>query len=189
MDEEAVTSSPDLEEVETLTPQRKVLPTDLPLSLDDRKAPRGYDDETEFYDAWQGGLQYLKNPIPAPQSPLAFNLNISHEEEEDNGFSPQAHGPAEDNDGRLMKMLAAQAAHRDGELPDADVNTVVGDPKLEEAEKKAILQKALHMAASNGDIERLKKLLEEGKAKSYLNVDAPDEEGAAPLIYASCFVC
>jgi hypothetical protein len=30
------------------------LPTDLPTSLDDRRAPQIMNDETEIYDAWQG---------------------------------------------------------------------------------------------------------------------------------------
>jgi hypothetical protein len=54
-------------------------------------------------------------------------------------------------------------------------------------EKKDILQKALNMAASNGDVERIERILK-GKAKEFVDIDAPDEEGTAPLIYASCFV-
>jgi len=42
------------------------------------------------------------------------------------------------------------------------------------------------MAASNGDVQRVRKLVE-GKAKQYVDVNMPDEEGTAPLIYASCF--
>ena len=36
------------------------LPADLPRSLDDRKNFRSYNEETEYYDAWQGGqcIQY-----------------------------------------------------------------------------------------------------------------------------------
>jgi len=34
------------------------LPLDLPRSLDDRKSVPSYNQETEYYDAWQG------EPIP-----------------------------------------------------------------------------------------------------------------------------
>lgn len=32
------------------------LPSDLPRSLDDRKNFQSYNDDTEYYDAWQGVL-------------------------------------------------------------------------------------------------------------------------------------
>jgi hypothetical protein len=85
-----------------------------------------------------------------------------------------------------MEMLAAQAAHRDGSASE-DEDAVASNTKLSDAEKKDILQKALNMAASNGDVERIEKILS-GRAKSFVDVNAPDEEGTAPLIYASCFV-
>lgn len=85
-----------------------------------------------------------------------------------------------------MEMLAAQAAHRDGSASE-DEDAVATDEKLSLEEKKDILQKALNMAASNGDVDRIERILE-GKAKDLIDLDAPDEEGTAPLIYASCFV-
>lgn len=92
----------------------------------------------------------------------------------------------EDSDARLMEMLAAQAAHRDGSA-DEDEDDVASNEKLPESDKREILQKALNMAASNGDVERIQKILG-GKAKEFVDINAPDEEGTAPLIYASCFV-
>ena len=86
-----------------------------------------------------------------------------------------------------MEMLAAQAAHREDESIPGDEEAVMSDKKLSEDEKSKLLQKSLHMAASNGDIERVRRLVE-GKAKKYIDLDAADEEGTAPLIYASCFV-
>lgn len=84
-----------------------------------------------------------------------------------------------------MEMLAAQAAHQIGPgFEDEDV--VANDEKLSDGEKSDKLQKALNMAASNGDVERVRKLLK-GKAKDYVDVNAPDEDGTPPLIYASCF--
>ena len=57
-----------------------------------------------------------------------------------------------------MEMLAAQAAHRDGSVHE-DEEAVVSNEKLSEEEKKDMLQKALNMAASNGDVERIERIL------------------------------
>lgn len=92
----------------------------------------------------------------------------------------------EDSDARLMEMLAAQAAHRDGSASE-DEDAVASNEKLSESDKRDTLQKALNMAASNGDVERIERILG-GKAKAFVDINAPDEEGTAPLIYASCFV-
>ena len=84
-------------------------------------------------------------------------------------------------------MLAAQAAHREDGSGAADEDDVVTSTELSEPEKKVVLQKSLHNAASNGDVDRVRKLLH-GKVKGYININAPDEEGTAPIIYACCFV-
>jgi hypothetical protein len=87
-----------------------------------------------------------------------------------------------------MEMLAAQAAHREVDSVDADEEAIATDETITEERKKEILQRSLNMAASNGDVERVRKLVQ-GKAKDYVDVNMPDEEGTVPLIYASCFVC
>lgn len=85
-----------------------------------------------------------------------------------------------------MEMLAAQAAHQAG--PDLqDEGTIATDDKLTESEKKDMLKKILTMAASNGDVDKVKRLLE-GNTKSLVDINASDEDGTPPLIYASCFV-
>jgi hypothetical protein len=61
------------------------------------------------------------------------------------------------------------------------------DEKLTVDEKRATLQKSLNMAASNGDVKRVLRLVG-GPAKEFVDVNAPDDEGTVPLIYASCFV-
>lgn len=115
--------------------------------------------------------------------PLQFN-NLSLEDNSyDDDLTTQKVG---DSDARLMEMLAAQAAHRDGSASE-DEDAVASNEKLTDSEKKDILQKALNMAASNGDVDRIERILN-GKAKELVDIDAPDEEGTAPLIYASCFV-
>lgn len=85
-----------------------------------------------------------------------------------------------------MEMLAAQAAHREVDSLAADEETIATDEKRSDQEKKDILQRSLNMAASNGDVERVEKLVH-SKAKDYVDVNMPDEEGTVPLIYASCF--
>lgn len=85
-----------------------------------------------------------------------------------------------------MEMLAAQAAaHQAGDALE-DENAIAGDEKLSNDEKKDMLQKGLNMAASNGDVAKVRSLLQ-GKSKEYIDVNMPDEDGTPPLIYASCF--
>lgn len=86
-----------------------------------------------------------------------------------------------------MEMLAAQAAHKEDEDVGADEDDIANDEKLSIPEKKNILQKSLNMAASNGDVERVRKLVG-GKPSTFVDMNKPDEEGTVPLIYASCFV-
>jgi hypothetical protein len=175
------------------------LPDDLPRSLNDRRSvPVHYAPETEMYDAWQGTnhaqgrnrptvnqfpgqSQFLTAPVLA--KPLQFsNLSLDDPEYGEALSSPRLG----DSENRLVGMLAAQAAHRDGSV-DKDENAIATNQKLSEDEKKGLLQRVLNMAASNGDVERIQKILG-GRAKSYVDVDAPDEEGTSPIIYASCFV-
>lgn len=118
-----------------------------------------------------------------PAQSLAFNLSLDDEVDVDAGPA-QRH---EDNDSRLMEMLAAQAAHREDGSTAADEESIVANRELSHAEKKAVLQKILHNAASNGDVEQVNRILH-GSAKIFVDINGPDEEGTAPLIYASCFV-
>lgn len=120
---------------------------------------------------------------PVPAQPLAFNLALDDDPEYDEG-TPHKVG---NNDTRLMEMLASQAAHRENEAAPGDEDKIIADKKLTDAEKGAMLQKFLHMAASNGDLERVNKALE-GETKSFVDVNAADEEGRTPIVYASCFV-
>ena len=117
--------------------------------------------------------------------PLQFN-NLSLD---DNGYDHEDLTTQKigDSDTRLMEMLAAQAAHREIDSLGTNEDDTATDHKLSDTEKKNILQRNLNMAASNGDVQRVRKLVE-GKAKQYVDVNMPDEEGTAPLIYASCFV-
>ncbi|KAL4980694.1 hypothetical protein BDW66DRAFT_124569 [Aspergillus desertorum] len=178
----------------------KKLPDDLPKSLDDRRSFPAIQQETEMYDAWQGQSQFL---TPVAAKPLSFSLTLddhSHDDEhalqahyggnlavrtdDDNESTTTAR--LEDSDARLMEMLAAQAAHREVDSLDADEDAIAVDERLTDDRKREALQRSLNMAASNGDVERVRKLVQ-GKAKDYVDVNMPDDEGTVPLIYASCF--
>ncbi|KAJ5240181.1 hypothetical protein N7468_004800 [Penicillium chermesinum] len=165
--------------------KKQELPDDLPKSLDDRRSVPIFQ-ETEMYDAWQAGQsQFLTTPVAA--KPLSFSLTLDdHSHDPETDLRAQYGRDLEDSDARLMEMLAAQAAHREVDSLSADEESIANDEKLTEVEKRDILQKSLNMAASNGDVERIRKLVD-GPAKSYVDVNMKDEEGTVPLIYASCF--
>ena len=128
-----------------------------------------------------GQSQFLTSPMLA--KPLTFgelSLNDTH------GDDDLAARGGPDSEARLMEMIAAQAAHSAGGAFE-DEDAVAEDEKRSDAEKKELLQRALTMAASNGNVDSVRKILG-GKAKEYVDVNAPDEDGTPPLIYASCFV-
>lgn len=164
-------------EVEWESEKLRQLPADLPTSLDDRRNFPSYNQEMEYYDAWQGQSQFLTAPTIA--KPLNFNLNL-HETSEEESFGGH-------DDARVAQMLAAQA--RRGFEPDAgevEEDEILQDSKLSREQKSAALQDFLFMAASNGDAERVQRLVR-GSASDLVNIDAVDAEGTPPLVYASCF--
>lgn len=84
-------------------------------------------------------------------------------------------------------MIAAQAAFQ-ADTSDFTDFEIVDSTKLSDDEKRVLLQKALNTAASNGDHQRIKRLMDRGsKTRHYIDINAPDEDGTSPLIYASCF--
>ncbi|OTB04319.1 hypothetical protein M426DRAFT_73492 [Hypoxylon sp. CI-4A] len=156
------------------------LPADLPKSLDDRRiVSTELVPETEMYDGWQGQSQFLTTPMLA--KPLQFSDLTLDDPNYDEGLIRGV----PDSDTRLMQMLAAQAQHLGGEAF-GDVDAIAGDEKLSDEEKKSMLQKALIMSASNGDVDNVQKILS-GKARSFVDINAPDEDGTPALVYASCF--
>jgi hypothetical protein len=127
-----------------------------------------------------GQSQFLTTPVVA--KPLQFSeLTL-----DDPDYDQDVTKAMPNSESRLLEMLAAQAQHHGGDglvEPDA----IADDEKLSENEKKKVLQRSLAMAASNGDVSQVKKILD-GKAKSFVDVNGPDEDGTPPLVYASCFV-
>ncbi|KAI5308953.1 hypothetical protein KEM55_004429, partial [Ascosphaera atra] len=173
---------------------QRALPDDLPTSLDDRRPAPTLPVEAEIYDGWQGQSQFITTPIPA--KPLSFNLglddNVRDDEQEiSEGLFKHIgseHSTAEDSDSRIMQMLAVQAQHRESQAAGiaASDEAILDDSTLSDSDRRSILQKSLHMAASNGDAARTEKLVS-GKFRQFVDPDVPDEDGTAPLIYASCF--
>lgn len=49
----------EFEEAQEQYERPRELPADLPRSLDDRQNFRSYNEETEYYDAWQGVLRCI----------------------------------------------------------------------------------------------------------------------------------
>jgi ankyrin repeat protein len=114
-----------------------------------------------------------------PAQPLNFNLSL-----DDPSYGDEDIQQLEDSDSRLVQMLAHQARLKNDNS--GDEAKVVADDKLSQEEKKEALQGLLTLAASNGELERVQRLLN-GKTKEYIDVNAVDAEGTPPLVYASCF--
>lgn len=124
-----------------------------------------------------GQSQTITSTMPA--SPLKFDLALggpSHAD--DHAFA--------DNENKIVQMLATQARLKRDNPTTVDEEAVISDDKTSDSEKRDTLQSMLSMAASNGETERMKRLLT-GPAKGFVEINAPDTEGTPPLIYASCF--
>ncbi|KIH95229.1 hypothetical protein SPBR_03900 [Sporothrix brasiliensis 5110] len=160
----------------------RALPLDLPKSLDDRRRPTDLVPETELYDGWQGQSQFLTSPMLA--KPLGFgDLTLN----DPNYSEDLTKGHVPDSDTRLMEMLAAQAAlSNNAAAIDEDADAVASNEELSDDDKRATLQRIFNMAASNGNVVQVRKILD-GPARPFIDLNAPDEDGTPPLIYASCF--
>lgn len=127
-----------------------------------------------------GQTQFLTTPMPA--RPMNFNLALDEPGYEQDDVAIRR---LEDSDNKLMEMLAYQQKLRDDNSSSGE-DAILSDKKLSDKEKRDALQGMLTMAASNGEVERVRRILD-GPAKNYVDVNAPDAEGTPPLIYASCF--
>ncbi|KAK5168939.1 Allantoicase [Saxophila tyrrhenica] len=167
------------EEAQEEAEQARQLPADLPRSLDDRQNFRSYNEETEYYDAWQGQSQFLSAPTIA--KPMNFNLAL-HEPDDEDAFGRDFGN----DDARVTQMFATQARKGDGDTGETEEDDVLGDENLSRDQKKQSLQDFLFMAASNGDAQRVNRLTR-GQASTIVDLDTVDAEGTPPLVYASCF--
>ena len=115
-----------------------------------------------------------------------MDFNLALNDPEDDLEATRAQARKRDLNARLDKMLQAQAAYKEDPKTSEDGEGVATSQNLTDQEKRAVLQKTLNLAASNGDVVRLSKILE-GSPKPFVDVDKPDDDGTAPLIYACCF--
>jgi hypothetical protein len=123
--------------------------------------------------------QFLTTPVPA--QPLHPNLSLGDQSLADDGDF----AGAEDSDNRLVKMLASQARLR-GAAWEKGEDAILKDVDLSESDKRKTLQDLLAMSASNGEVDRVLRLLT-GPAKEFVDINAADADGNVPIIYASCF--
>ncbi|KAI8331501.1 hypothetical protein BC941DRAFT_403529 [Chlamydoabsidia padenii] len=66
-----------------------------------------------------------------------------------------------------------------------DEHQVVTDPNLDDGAKKSKLTRLFWRSASAGDTDKVRYLLE--TFNKWIDIDAKDEDGTTPLIYAVCF--
>jgi hypothetical protein len=87
----------------------------------------------------------------------------------------------------MAQMLNLQSHQSDpqnaGEAAEEDV---LKDNQLSRDQQAKALQDFLFMAASNGDAQRVQRLVR-GAASDLVEIDAVDAEGTPPIVYASCF--
>jgi ankyrin repeat protein len=123
--------------------------------------------------------QFLTTPIPA--QPLRLNLSLGESNLSDHGHFDGT----EDSDSRLAKMLASQARLR-GSAWEKGEEAILNDAELSDSEKRKTLQDLLATSASNGEVDRVLRLVT-GPAREFVDVNAADADGNVPIIYASCF--
>src|ERR1700761_557731 len=111
----------------------------------------------------KGQSQFLTTPVPA--RPLNFNLSLDEPNYGEEDITMQR---LEDSDSKLVEMLASQA-RLNHDASTAGEDAVVADKSLSDAEKRETLQGMFTMAASNGEVERVKGFLA-GPAKSGIEV-------------------
>ncbi|KAI9312000.1 hypothetical protein BX666DRAFT_1866827 [Dichotomocladium elegans] len=70
---------------------------------------------------------------------------------------------------------------------DDDEHKLVDRNDLDEETKRTKMNKLFSRAVSSGDTNRVTQLLHNKKLSKYIDVNAKDEDGATPLIYAACF--
>lgn len=121
-----------------------------------------------------GQSQFLTAPTIA--TPLNFNLSL-HEPDDEGAFG--------NDDARVAQMFAS-SSQAPGDAGEAEEDDILQDEKLSREQKAASLQDFLFMAASNGDAQRVSRLVR-GSPSDLVEIDGVDAEGTPPLVYASCF--
>lgn len=66
-------------------------------------------------------------------------------------------------------------------------NTIAKKEDLSDDEKRYKITRIFRRAASNGDVAKIKEMLDNTAVRDFINLNAKDEDGTTPLIYAACF--
>ncbi|RHZ49602.1 hypothetical protein Glove_519g87 [Diversispora epigaea] len=69
--------------------------------------------------------------------------------------------------------------------PLGDETSIINSTTLSEEEKRTNINCLFSRAASNGNVEKVNEMLK--TSREYIEIDAQDDEGTTPLIYAACF--
>ncbi|KAK0966366.1 Allantoicase [Friedmanniomyces endolithicus] len=160
-------------------PSPRKLPDDLPRDLWAAKRPTA---DTQAPQSWDDPWQQQEQFITAPTAAKPFSLALN---EPDSGDAfDRDFG---NDDARVAEMLAARVRKvNEADVIETEEEDVLQDDKLSREQKALALQDFLFMAASNGDAQRVQRLVR-GRASDLIELNAVDAEGTPPLVYASCF--
>jgi len=113
-----------------------------------------------------------------------LNFNLALHEPDDDGVFGRDFG---NDDARVAQMFAAQGRKAsEADVGETEEDDILQDNQLSRDQKAQSLQDLLFMAASNGDMRRVQRLVR-GRAADFVDLNAVDPEGTPPLVYASCF--
>ncbi|KAK9355208.1 hypothetical protein V1523DRAFT_376178 [Lipomyces doorenjongii] len=165
-------------------------PKDLPTSLEFGTLPATVrmpqQIETEGYDPWQSDSAQIVTPAPVRadlEFPLVSKLGGSRGVIDDDDDDERVR----ESTRRLQLMLSATPPGPSEDENQMSVDEVLHDLTTTAEEKRQTLQHLFIVAASNGDMDRIRRILEEADARGYVDVNMPDDEGTCALIYAACF--
>ncbi|KAK0938965.1 Allantoicase [Friedmanniomyces endolithicus] len=160
-------------------PSPRKLPDDLPRDLWAAKRPTA---DTQAPQSWDDPWQQQEQFITAPTAAKPFSLALNEPDSED-AFDRDFGN----DDARVAEMLAARVRKvSEADVVETEEEDVLQDDKLSREQKALALQDFLFMAASNGDAQRVQRLVR-GRASDLIELNAVDAEGTPPLVYASCF--
>ncbi|KAI8340687.1 hypothetical protein BC941DRAFT_467856 [Chlamydoabsidia padenii] len=75
----------------------------------------------------------------------------------------------------------------DNKDDDLDEQQIVDNVEMDEPTKRTKMTKLFWRAASSGDSDKVRSLLQNEQYNKFVDIDAKDDDGTTPLIYAACF--
>ncbi|CAO3617501.1 unnamed protein product [Cunninghamella blakesleeana] len=72
-------------------------------------------------------------------------------------------------------------------IEDLDEYQLLENKDIDDTTKKSKMTKLFWRASSAGDLEKVNLFLNDDQLKPFIDMDAKDEDGTTPLIYAACF--